>query len=108
MVKLPAYIAGRLDLNKPQGVANSYGTRAVILPPVGSHLLNATELATKRKFGFLVKERGRKGVGVQVDLAAGQTQTFSLTFSGGKGKLTSYVQPLVIDQTNTIIDRCTP
>ena len=108
VVKLPAYVAGRLDLNKPQGVANSYGTRAVILPPVGSHLLNATELATKRKFGFLVKERGRKGVGVQVDLAAGQTQTFSLTFSGGKGKLTSYVQPLVIDQTDTIIDRCTP
>ena len=108
VVKLPAYVAGRLDLNKPQGVANSYGTRAVILPPVGSHLLNATELATKRKFGFLVKERGRKGVGVQVDLAAGQTQTFSLTFSGGKGTLTSYVQPLVIDQTDTIIDRCTP
>jgi hypothetical protein len=106
--KLPAYVAGRLDLNKPQGLANSYGTRAVILPPVGSYLLNATELATKRKFGFLVNERGRKGVGVQVDLAAGQTQTFSLTFSGGKGKLTSYVQPLVIDQTDTIIDRCTP
>ena len=106
--KLPAYVAGRLDLNKPQGLANSYGTRAILMAPVGAHLINATDLATKKKFGFLIKERGHKGVGVQVDLAAGQTRSFSLTFSGGKGALTSYVQPLVIDQKNTIIDTCKP
>ena len=106
--KLPAYVVGRLDLNKPAGLNNSYGTRAIIFAPVGAHILNATETATKEKFGFLVNERGHTGVAVQVDLAAGQSQEFSLIFSGGKGALSTLVQPLVIDQKTTIIDRCDP
>ena len=105
--KLPAYVIGRLDLNKPSGVANSHGTRAVVLAPVDARIINTTEIATKKKFGFLVRERGRIGVAAQVDLAAGQSQEFSLVFSGGKGPLTTHVQPLVIDQKTTIIDRCT-
>jgi len=104
--KLPAYVVGRLDLNKPSGLANSYGTRAIILAPVGARIINTTEVATKKKFGFLVKERGHLGVGVQIDLAAGQSQEFSLIFSGGNGALSTYIQPLVIDQKTTIIDRC--
>jgi hypothetical protein len=64
------------------------------------------DLTTKAKFGFLVKERGHKGVAVQVDLAAGETHSYSLTFAGGIGALQSYVQPLVIDQENIIIDKC--
>jgi hypothetical protein len=103
---LPAYVVGRLDLNKPKGFKNSYGTRAIILAPVGAHILSSTETATQEKVGFLVKERGHTGVAVQVDLAAGQSQEFSMTFSGGKGALTTHVQPLVIDQKTTIIDRC--
>jgi hypothetical protein len=106
--KLPPTVMGRLDLNRPNGLNNSHGIRAIVLAPQSSNVLETKDLQTGKRFGFLVRERGRKGVGVQVDLAAGQTQTFSLTFSGGKGKLTSYVQPLVIDQTDTIIDRCTP
>ena len=105
--KLPAYVVGRLDLNKPKGFKNSYGTRAIIMAPVGAHILNSTETATKEKVGFLVKERGHTGVAVQVDLAAGQSQEFSMIFSGGKGALSTHVQPLVIDQKTTIIDRCT-
>lgn len=105
--KLPAYVAGRLDLNRPAGLANSHGTRAVLLAPVNARITSATETATKQKFGFLVRERGRIGVAVQVDLAAGQSQEFSLVFSGGKGPLTTHVQPLVIDQKTTIIDSCT-
>ena len=104
--KLPAYVAGRLDLNKPQGLSNSYGTRAIVMAPVGAHVISAMDLITKAKFGFLVKERGHKGVAVQVDLAAGETHSYSLTFAGGNGALQSYVQPLVIDQENTIIDKC--
>jgi hypothetical protein len=104
--KLPAYVAGRLDLNKPQGVANSHGTRAVILPPTDAYIISAVEKATKESFGFLAQERGRRGVGVQVDLAAGESEQFTLVFGGGKGPLTTYVQPLVIDQKTTIIDRC--
>jgi hypothetical protein len=100
-------VIGRLDLNKPSGVANSHGTRAVVLAPVDARIINTTEIATKKKFGFLVRERGRIGVAAQVDLAAGQSQEFSLVFSGGKGPLTTHVQPLVIDQKTTIIDRCT-
>ena len=106
--KLPAYVVGRLDLNRPSGVANSYGTRAIVFAPVGTRIISTTEIATKKKFGFLVKERGHIGVAVQVDLAAGQSQEFSLVFSGGQGKLTTHVQPLVIDQNTTIIDSCTP
>ena len=106
--KLPAYVVGRLDLKRPSGVANSYGTRAIVFAPVGTRIISTTEIATKKKFGFLVKERGHIGVAVQVDLAAGQSQEFSLVFSGGQGKLTTHVQPLVIDQNTTIIDRCTP
>jgi len=106
--KLPAYVVGRLDLNRPSGVANSYGTRAIVFAPVGTRIISTTEIATKKKFGFLVKERGHIGVAVQVDLAAGQSQEFSLVFSGGQGKLTTHVQPLVIDQKTTIIDSCTP
>ncbi len=105
---LPAYVAGRLDLNKTQGMANSYGTRAIVMAPVGATLINATDLTTKKKFGFLIKELGHKGVGVQADLAAGEVHSYSLTFSGGTGALESYVQPLVIDQKNTIIDTCKP
>jgi hypothetical protein len=105
--KLPSYVVGRLDLNRPSGVANSYGTRAIVFAPVGTRIISTTEAATKKKFGFLVKERGHTGVAVQVDLAAGQSQEFSIVFSGGKGALTSYVQPLVIDQKTAIIDRCT-
>jgi hypothetical protein len=104
--KLPAYVVGRLDLNKPSGVANSYGTRAIILAPINTRIISSIETATQEKVGFLVKERGRTGVAVQVDLAAGQSQEFSMTFSGGKGALTTHVQPLVIDQKTTIIDRC--
>ena len=104
--KLPAYVAGRLDLNKPQGLSNSYGTRAIVMAPVGAHVISAMDLTTKAKFGFLVKERGHKGVAVQVDLAAGETHSYSLTFAGGSGALKSYVQPLVIDQENIIIDKC--
>jgi len=104
--KLPAYVAGRLDLNKPQGLSNSYGTRAIVMAPVGAHVISAIDLTTKAKFGFLVKERGHKGVAVQVDLAAGETHSYSLTFAGGSGALKSYVQPLVIDQENIIIDKC--
>jgi hypothetical protein len=106
--KLPAYVVGRLDLNRPSGVANSYGTRAIVFAPVGTRIISTTEIATKKKFGFLVKERGHIGVAVQVDLAADQSQEFSLVFSGGQGKLTTLVQPLVIDQNTTIIDSCTP
>jgi len=106
-VKLPAYVAGRLDLNKPAGFANSYGTRAIILAPVNTRVISTIESATNNKFGFLVKERGHTGVGVQVDLAAGQSQEFSIIFSGGKGALATHIQPLVIDQNTTIIDRCT-
>ena len=106
-VKLPAYVAGRLDLNKPAGLANSYGTRAIILAPVNTRVISTIESATNNKFGFLVKERGHTGVGVQVDLAAGQSQEFSIIFSGGKGALATHIQPLVIDQNTTIIDRCT-
>ena len=105
-MNLPAYVAGRLDLNKPNGVANSYGTRAIFIPPKGSHLIAAQDLETGRKFGFPVKERGRSGVGVQIDLPAGGTHSYSLTFQGGSGKLKSHVQPLVIDQENIIIDKC--
>ena len=105
--KLPAYVVGRLDLNKPSGLANSYGTRAIVFAPVETRIISSIETATKEKFGFLVKERGHIGVAVQVDLAAGQSQEFSLVFSGGKGPLATHVQPLVIDQKTTIIDRCT-
>jgi hypothetical protein len=104
--KLPAYVIGRLDLNKPSGVANSHGTRAIIFAPINTRIISSIENATQEKVGFLVKERGRTGVAVQVDLAAGQSQEFSMTFSGGKGALTTHVQPLVIDQKTTIIDRC--
>ena len=105
--KLPAYVVGRLDLNKPSGLANSYGTRAIVFGPVDTRVISSIETATKEKFGFLVKERGHIGVAVQVDLAAGQSQEFSLVFTGGKGPLSTHVQPLVIDQKTTIIDRCT-
>ena len=105
--KLPAYVVGRLDLNRPSGVANSYGTRAIVFAPVGASILSTTEATTKKKFGFLVKERGHIGVAVQVDLAAGQSQEFSVVFSGGKGPLTTHVQPLVLDQKTAIIDSCT-
>jgi len=105
--KLPAYVVGRLDLNKPSGLANSYGTRAIIFAPINTRIISSIENATQEKVGFLVKERGHTGVAVQVDLAAGQSQEFSMTFSGGKGALTTHVQPLVIDQKTTIIDRCT-
>jgi hypothetical protein len=104
--KLPAYVVGRLDLNKPSGLANSYGTRAIIFAPINTRIISSIENATQEKVGFLVKERGHTGVAVQVDLAAGQSQEFSMTFSGGKGALTTHVQPLVIDQKTTIIDRC--
>ena len=106
--KLPAYVIGRLDLNRPSGVANSHGTRAIVFAPVDARIISATEIATKKKFGLLVRERGHTGVAVQVDLAAGQSQEFSLVFSGGKGPLTTHVQPLVIDQKTTIFDSCTP
>lgn len=105
--KLPSYVVGRLDLNTFEGVKNSYGTRAIIMPPVKTYLLSTKDLTTNKKFGFLVRERDHKGVGVQVDLAAGQSQSFELIFSGGVGALTSHQQPLVIDQKDTIIDRCT-
>jgi hypothetical protein len=105
--KLPAYVVGRLDLNKPAGLANIYGTRAIVFAPVATRIISSIETSTKKKFGFLVRERGRIGVAVQVDLAAGQSQEFSLVFSGGNGPLTTHVQPLVIDQKTTIIDRCT-
>jgi hypothetical protein len=105
-LKLPSYVMGRLDLQRPKGLNNSYGTRAIILAPVGARIVDAKDLQTGKRFGFLVRERGHAGLGVQVDLAAGQSQTFTLTFSGGVGKLSSHEQPLVNPQTTLIEDRC--
>lgn len=105
-LKLPSYVMGRLDLQRPKGLNNSYGTRAIILAPVGARIVDAKDLQTGRRFGFLVRERGHMGLGVQVDLAAGQSQTYTVTFSGGVGKLSSHEQPLVNPQTTRIEDRC--
>ncbi len=105
-MKLPSYVTGRLDLNRPKGIKNSYGTRAIILAPQGSRVLEAVDLQTGKKFGFLLRERGRIGIAVQIDLAAGESESYSITFSGGVGKLSNHVQPLVIPQQTEIIDDC--
>jgi hypothetical protein len=47
-MKLPSYVSGRLDLNRPDGVANSYGTRVIILAPQGSRVLKAKNLQNGR------------------------------------------------------------
>lgn len=105
-LKLPSYVMGRLDLKLFQGLNNSYGTRAIILAPIGARIVEAKDLQTGEKFGFLLRERGHLGIGVQVDLAAGESESFTVTFSGGEGKLTTHVQPLVIPQESKIIDKC--
>ena len=104
--KLPSYVAGRLDLNRTEGLNNSYGTRAILLAPVGARIVEAKNLQTNKKFGFFVRERTHPGIGVELDIAANQTQSFSVTFAGGAGKIGSYVQPLVDTQKNFIADRC--
>ena len=103
---LPSYVMGRLDLNRPNGFKNSYGTRAIVLAPKGAHILEARNMQTGKRFGFLVRERGRNGIGVQIDLAAGESETYALTFSGGVGSLESYTQPLVKPQLTKVTDSC--
>jgi hypothetical protein len=104
--KLPPTVIGRLDLNRPNGLRNSHGVRAIVLAPQGSHVLKAVDLQTGKRFGFLVRERGRIGIGAQVDLDAGESESYSLTFSGGVGDLKNHSQPLVIPQKTEIIDDC--
>lgn len=104
--KLPSYVIGRLDLNRPNGLRNSYGTRAIVLAPQGVYVLETKDQQTGKRFGFLARERGRIGVGVQIDLAAGESETYSITFSGGVGELKNHTQPLVNPQFTEVIDRC--
>jgi hypothetical protein len=104
--KLPSYVKGRLDLNRPNGLKNSYGTRAIVLAPQEAYVLETKDQQTGKRFGFLARERGRIGIGVQVDLAAGESETYSITFSGGVGELKNHTQPLVNPQFTEVIDRC--
>ncbi len=105
-LRLPSYVAGRLDLKMPQGDSNSHGVRVIILAPIGSHIISMRDLATSAKFGYLVRERKHPGIAVDLDLRAKETKSFQIVFGGGVGRLETHIQPLVIEQETRIFDKC--
>lgn len=103
---LPAYVKGRLDLNMPQGKENATFITAFLFGPPKAKLLSAFDPLTNGSAGFLKTERTRTALTIPLELSAGESRSFTATFKGGTGALTSHRQPLVRPQLTKIQDRC--
>ena len=103
LLNLPPYVMGRLDINMPNGKANSTSVAAFLYGPTGAH---AAISSINDPQGAVFSEKNRPLVSSQLEIGAGKSVTISALFSGGKGNLTIYDQPLVLPETDHIIDKC--
>jgi len=104
--KLPSYVVGRLDLQKPRGDANSTSVEAMLFGPVGSQILGAEDVATGQSPGVQSTENSHPVLVSSLELKPGVPVHIAVEFSGGVGPLENIVQPLVNDEKVSITDRC--
>ena len=103
---LPAYVKGRLDLNRPEGMANSTAVTAMLYIPLKARIVTAMDADSGSPAGFLKRERGRQILVIPLELKAGESRHFIADIEGGSGSIQSHTQPLVLPQLTRIIDRC--
>lgn len=100
--RLPDYVNGRKDLGRVDGVGNSHGLAVLIFGPKGSTIIQSKSDQPKS----YLSELGRPVWLKYADLKPKLGQDFKVTFAGGKGRVTSSVQPLVKKQKTEILDNC--
>lgn len=103
---LPAYVKGRLDLNKPEGLENSTAVTAMLYIPPNASIVTAMDADSGSPAGFFKRELARQILVIPLDLKAGESRTFIADIEGGEGAIESHTQPLVISQQTRIVDRC--
>ena len=103
---LPAYVKGRLDLGLPGGKENSTAIAAFLYGPPGARLVSAKDEGKTSAIGFVKVERGRQALTVPLDLGPLESRTIVAIFRGGKGPVSTHLQPLVRPQTTIIEDKC--
>ena len=101
--RLPDYVNGRKDLGMVSGLGNSHGVAVLIFGPKKSTIL-IQESDLPRSY---LSELGRPVWLKYVDLKPKVEQSFKVVFSGGTGKITTSVQPLVRTQETEIFEGCT-
>lgn len=99
---LPDYVNGRKDLGMIGGVDNRHGIAVLIFGPPGSVVVPEESDVPK---SFLT-ELGRPVWLKYADLAPKSNEEFVVTFSGGRGGITTSPQPLVKKQITKIMDSC--
>ena len=103
---LPAYVNGRLDLNKPNGDGNSTAVEVMFFGPRHSSLLNSVNAPEIDSTRFIGSELGHPVLAMNVELKPEVPLHLTATFKGGSGALTNIVQPLVLPEKVTVIDKC--
>jgi len=103
---LPAYVNGRLDLKKPNGDGNSTSVEVMFFGPRNSALLNSVNAPEIDSTRFIGSELGHPVLAMNVELKPEAPLHLTATFKGGSGALTNIVQPLVLPEKVTVIDKC--
>lgn len=101
--KLPDYVNGRKDLGMVGGLGNSHGVAVLIFGPKES-TIRTQESDLPKSY---LSELGRPVWLKYADLKPKVEQRFKVVFSGGTGKITTSVQPLVRTQETEIFEGCT-
>ena len=104
--KLPAYVNALRAQGYPQGKENTQFAGIFLYGPTDSRITGVIDNDTGKTYGSVFTERKRPLYAAQVMIPAGTSKNFSVFFEGGTGKITSYLQPLVIPQDTVIIDSC--
>lgn len=100
--RLPDYVNGRKDLGMVGGLGNSHGVAVLIFGPKNSTILPQDSDLPKS----YLSELGRPVWLKYADLKPKVDQSFKVVFSGGAGKVTTSVQPLVRAQETEIFEGC--
>ena len=103
---LPNYVKGRLDLNRPSGKNNSHGVTVFVYGPNGAQYLLSGKSTGNNFNARIGKERNRPLFVTKLELIPEVSNSFFVDFSSRNGKLSTYVQPLVIDQSTRIFNNC--
>lgn len=107
LMKLPPYVAGRLDLSLPKGLQNSSSIEGLLFGPAHSILLSAKLVGQDDVVGSLGFERNHPVLVTQLELKPGVPVHVQAVFQGGIGALQFFSQPLVHPIHESIVDHCT-
>ena len=104
---LPSYVLTRADKTKPIAmVSGQHRFLVFVYGPTYSKLIHAKRSSSFDSPGVIGTEREREILVVDVDLAPGQSENITATFTNGKGPITYISQPLVRKETLDVQDNC--